>query len=84
MFVPLLMFVLGVLAAWLGVSRIILAAGVLVCAIAVSRHRAATGTGRGLGASLLFRSGVAMLAGAVLGFLVGMGGFLLASRPPLD
>jgi len=84
MFLQLLMLVLGVLAGWMGALHIILAAGVLACAIAVFRRNAAAGTGRALGASLLFRSGVAMLAGAVLGFLVGMGQFLLTPRPPVD
>lgn len=84
--IPALLFIVGAMAVVMGVAAIgtVLVAGGLACAVAVVRQLVKTGSVSGLGSSLLFRSGVAIVAGAAAAFLAAIGIFAFTPRPPGD
>ncbi len=80
--VPTAAFFLSALLTVMFGPTALLLAGAVVCVIAVLKHRSRKVTELKLGATLLFRSGLAVIAGAIVAFalvIAGMSG-LFATR----
>jgi hypothetical protein len=76
--IPIVLFFLSVLLTVMLSPVALLVVGVVICVVAVLKYRALKVTESKLGANLLFRSGLAVIAGAIIAVI-----FVLAAMSGL-